>query len=257
VRQRLLAGVGASAAISLAGYRARALSRGGALAAVGVGSAIITGTGWRGATILGGYFISSSMLSRIARESDIGAKGSQRDTRQVLANGGVAGLSALLAGRVSERRALDILAGSLAAAAADTWATEIGSTSARRPRTLVGRREVEPGTSGGVTRRGLAGAAAGAAFVGLCLAGTRRPRDPRASVTCFGAGLAGSLMDSVLGELVQERRYCPSCQRPTEARVHRCGTRTIRTGGVRGVDNDVVNLACTLTGAGIAALVSR
>jgi hypothetical protein len=34
----------------------------------------------------------------------------------------------------------------------------------------------------------------------------------------------------------------------TEARVHRCGAATDHVAGVRGVDNDLVNLACTAVG---------
>jgi uncharacterized membrane protein len=62
------------------------------------------------------------------------------------------------------------------------------------------------------------------------------------------AGVTGSLVDSALGELVQERRWCSGCMSRTEARIHRCGTVTEHAGGLRGVDNDVVNLACTVAG---------
>ena len=70
-------------------------------------------------------------------------------------------------------------------------------------------------------------------------------------------GIVGALLDSLAGELVQERRYCPSCNVATEARVHRCGTPTGFSGGIRGVTNDVVNVMCTATGAviGSAALL--
>jgi uncharacterized protein (TIGR00297 family) len=256
-RRRLIAGAITSAAISGAGYRARALTRGGMLASLMVGTAIATGTGWRGATVLGTFFVSSSALSRIARESDIAAKGSQRDAGQVLANGGIAALAGLGALVVGERRGLEILTGALAAAAADTWATEIGSTSRAMPRTLMHWRRVPPGTSGGVTIRGLAGGLGGATLLGLTATAVGRTRGPGVIVVPMLAGVAGSLVDSVVGELVQERRYCPSCEKATESRVHRCGTPTLHTGGVPGLDNDVVNLACTLTGAGIAALLAR
>ena len=57
------------------------------------------------------------------------------------------------------------MTGALAAAAADTWATSIGSRSRSRPRLLVGWRPVPPGTSGGITLAGCAGALVGAGLV--------------------------------------------------------------------------------------------
>lgn len=75
-----------------------------------------------------------------------------------------------------------------------------------------------------------------------------------ASVIVTGAGVFGSLLDSLLGELAQERRFCPVCDEPTESPVHRCGTMTTHVGGVEGFDNDMVNLACTAGGSGIAGL---
>jgi len=226
------------------------------MAAAGVGGAIIGGTGWRGATVLGTFFVSSSALSRMGRASNIVAKGSQRDARQVLSNGGVAAAIALVAGSVGQDRALTYLTGALAAAAADTRATEIGSTSSRRPRTLIRRQNVQQGESGGVTTRGMAGALGGSALVsGVHMLLMSRPR-ARHGVGCFIAGVGGSVEDSIIGELIQERRWCPDCQLPTEARVHHCGTATVHVGGVRGMDNDAVNLCCTIAGAGIAAVLT-
>jgi hypothetical protein len=60
--------------------------------------------------------------------------------------------------------------------------------------------------------------------------------------------VTGSLADSVLGELVQERRQCPVCGVLTEARTHGCGATTVYASGVRGIDNNLVNVACTVVG---------
>ncbi|MGH7530085.1 MAG: DUF92 domain-containing protein, partial [Gemmatimonadales bacterium] len=95
----------------------------GAVAALAVGAATLIGTGWRGVALLAAFLVSGSVLTRAAEGA-----AARRTGRQVLANGGVAALSALVSGRTCERRALPVLAGALAAATADTWATEIGST---------------------------------------------------------------------------------------------------------------------------------
>ena len=61
-----------------------------------------------------------------------------------------AALAALL-GLARPELALWLVTGSLAAAAADTWATSLGRRSRTAPRDLLGGRAVPPGTSGGVT----------------------------------------------------------------------------------------------------------
>lgn len=258
-RRRLAATLAASAAISVAGLRTRALAADGALAATVVGATILDRLSWRGGMVLGTFFVSSSALSRVARIESIAQRGSRRDLVQVLANGGVAAVAAAASSVIGERRALVIAAGSLAAATADTWATEIGSTSPAAPRLIVSRRPVVAGTSGAVTRRGIAGTLAGAGLIALLAYVVTRPVTGagRDAVAVALAGVAGSLVDSVLGEMVQERRWCPACQKPTEARVHRCGHPTAIVGGVAGISNDVVNVACTAAGAVFAGAVAE
>ena len=38
--------------------------------------------------------------------------------------------------------------------------------------------------------------------------------------------------------------------------MHSCGERTVEAGGLAWMDNDVVNLLATVTGAGVAALLA-
>lgn len=252
---RPIAAVALSAAISAAGRQAGALSNDGALAACGVGSAILWRTGWRGAALLGAFFLSASLLSQRRNDVDEVARGSRRDAVQVVANGGVAACVSLL----SRRNGVTLAAGSLAAATADTWATEIGRTSATPPRMLLARTVAPAGTSGAVTRRGTVGAVLGAALIGLVhLGGGRRDRTAvRQSLAVVAGGIAGTLVDSVLGETVQEKRYCAACDIATESKVHRCGSVTEHVGGVAGLNNDVVNGVCTLAGAMVAGVLGR
>ncbi len=194
------------------------------------------------------------MLSRSNGRSDVAAKGSQRDEKQVIANGGIAALSSLIAGGGDRTFAIALTAGALSAATADTWATEIGTRSRNVPHLVLSGRAVPRGTSGAVTLQGSLAAFGGAltiASLATILIGRRSGWSRALSVGTGVAigGMAGSLTDSILGELVQERRRCTSCEVATEAVIHRCGARTEQIGGIVGLDNDVVNLVCTIVGS--------
>jgi uncharacterized protein (TIGR00297 family) len=215
-----------------------------------IGTLVLCGSGWEGGAVLAAFFVSSSLVSRLAIPAPgLDPKGDRRDHRQVWANGGPAALGALL-GVCCGEAGLWVITGSLAAAAADTWATAIGSRSGTPPRLLGAGRVVPPGTSGGITVRGSAGASAGAmlvAGVGALAGGGLRLLPVATTI-----GFAGMLVDSTLGALLQGRFLCPACRASSEWRVHRCGTPTVRQGGIAWLDNDGVNLAATTTAALLA-----
>jgi uncharacterized protein (TIGR00297 family) len=230
----------AAAAVALAAYRAATLTGSGAVAAWLVGTAVLVGTGWQGGGILAAFFVSSNLVSRGApRPPGVDPKGERRDHRQVLANGSVAAAAALL-GLREPPLGLWLLTSSLAAAAADTWATAFGARSAAAPRLILGGTPVPPGTSGGVTALGSAGAAAGALLVsgvGALAAGIPT-LFPIAALIGFG----GMALDSALGAAAQGRFRCDRCGERSEWRVHRCGMPTTHEGGLAWLDNDGVNL---------------
>jgi uncharacterized protein (TIGR00297 family) len=276
---RLLFGIGLALVISLAAWRAHSLSPTGAAAAAILGTVIfgLGGLGW--AVLLLAFFISSSLLSRLFRKrkrtlDEKFSKGSRRDAGQVAANGGIAGLFVLLhvflpaAGWVDHTGwAWAAFAAALAAANADTWATELGVLSHNAPRLITSGKLVERGTSGGVTLFGSLAALCGSALIALLavliwpgqisLIPTGLPTPilaPPQQLTWFGiltlAGFAGSLFDSFLGATLQAIYYCPSCCKETERHpLHVCGSPTRRIHGFAWLDNDWVNTACTLVGA--------
>lgn len=243
-----------SLAIAGAGYALRALTGAGAIVAVAVGALILGGTGWAGMAALGTFFAGSSLISRLApdRTAAFDAKGGRRDQWQVLANGGAAALGALLPGP-----GLWIVTASLAAAAADTWATSTGGWSRRPPRHVLRGHPMTPGASGGVTWIGTLGGAGGAFLVAVaaaCLA-PDPPRDQGALV--LGAtiiGIAGMLLDSIFGATLQGRFRCDACGQDSERRLHRCGGATRLTGGLRWLTNDGVNALATIAAALLGAV---
>jgi uncharacterized protein (TIGR00297 family) len=146
-------------------------------------------------------------------------------------------------------------AGSLAASAADTWATEIGTLYGGNPRSILTWRTVPVGTSGGVSAIGTVAAVAGAVFVGLVVAALGWASIVARNVMI--GGLAGAIVDSLLGATVQSRRWCDACQRETERMVHDCGTPTRHLRGFVWLDNDLVNFLSNAAGGLIAAILTR
>jgi len=217
------------------------LTPGGGAAAILVGGAVWWGLGWRGLIPLFAFLLSGSVLTRLATGA-----GARRRARQVLANGGIAALAALL-GHWPEA------AGALAAAAADTWATEIGAFSKTPPRLITTGLVVSPGCSGGITLLGTAGGLSGA-FTIAGLSGLVAPvLGWRGAVVAATGGAVGMLVDSLLGATVQARFVCPVCGVVSErAAGEGCHGRVSLARGIRWLDNDAVNLAGSLAGALLA-----
>jgi uncharacterized membrane protein len=69
------------------------------------------------------------------------------------------------------------------------------------------------------------------------------------------SGVAGSLFDSLLGATLQAIFYCPTCGKETEQHpLHTCETPTHLVRGLPWLNNDLVNVACTLFAA-LAAII--
>ncbi len=240
-----------AAIVAFLAARSHALTIGGAIAAFAIGTIVFGIGGWPGALVLFAFFIPSTLLSRVGRTRkralvDIGKHGA-RDAMQVLANGGIAALTMLFAPRFGGG-ALVAFAGAFAAAAADTWATEIGTLSKGSPRSILTLRPIATGISGAVTWQGSLAQVAGAAVVAAVASLVHVA--PFAPV--LAGGVAGSIVDSLLGATLQTLRYCPTCQRECETNPHVCGTPTQIRRGVRWFDNDAVNFAATIAGAVVA-----
>lgn len=251
----VLTGLALASAIAFAAYRLRALTASGAIAAAIVGTIVFSCGTWRYAAVLFAFFLPSIALSRLGRArkralTDIGKHG-PRDARQVLANGGVAALCALLSLRFPAATAA--FAGAFAAASADTWATEIGTLAKQRPHSILTWRPLETGLSGGITAAGTIAQLCGALFT----AATAALLGVGGLVGVTFAGFAGATLDSVAGGSLQALRYCPSCKRDCETNPHACGTPTVVRRGFARIDNDAVNLIATASGAAIAYVLAR
>jgi len=132
-------------------------------------------------------------------------------------------------------------AGALSAALADTASSEIGVFSKRRPVLITTRQPVNHGTNGAVSWLGFIAAATGSALLGgaaweggfLELVFNGRAAAHKEVWACgiiVVAGLAGTVVDSLLGATIEDR--------------------------LPGFQKGAVNFFCTLTGAFVAGSLS-
>jgi len=251
-------GIGLALLVATVSYYFHFLSGSGAVSTFLLG-AVVFGTGkWEFSLPILLFFILSSLLSKMGKKwkqkfSDTFQKGGRRDIGQVLANGGVAGIIVLLWNYFPGDIWYFAFIGSIAAVTADTWATEIGVFSKIIPRNILTFKPVPPGTSGGVTLLGLAGALFGSSIIVLIGSLVTTRYSNFSQVTTFltvviGAGLVGSIVDSVIGATVQAQYRCLICGKITEKRSHCQAVETKLVSGFKFIDNDVVNSICALSG---------
>jgi uncharacterized protein (TIGR00297 family) len=216
--------------------------------------------GWDWALLLIAFFIASTGISRLGRDrkerrgAGVVTKGTERDAAQVVANGGAFAVCALGAALWPAPAWYAAGAGALAAAAADTWATEVGMLVGGTPRSIRSWRPVAPGTSGGITAPGTLAAVAGAAFVAAVAVALGW--SGVAAWSAVGGGLVGATVDSAVGATLQARRWCDRCNAPTERALHPCGAPSRAAGGLAWLDNDAVNAVSTVVGALVALIAA-
>ncbi|HDR04342.1 MAG TPA: DUF92 domain-containing protein [Candidatus Marinimicrobia bacterium] len=250
-------------AIAWLAYRMKTLSLSGAVGAWLLGTIVfgIGGTAW--IIPMAAFFILSSLFSKLGKKhkeilNKIFEKGSNRDFFQVYANGGIAGAATILYYFTGNELWFVAFLGSLAAATADTWGTELGTFSKTMPRSILTFEPVAMGRSGGITVIGTGGAFLGALTIAALGVYSFNGYNGHmaASVILLAAfsGFAGALVDSLLGATLQAHYRCPSCGKLTEKKSH-CGIDMIpHVQGLAWMNNDWVNLICTVSG-GLLAIV--
>ncbi len=142
----------------------------------------------------------------------------------VFANGLVATGAAILYGVTGNPAFAALFMGSVASAAADTAASEIGVTG-KTPYLITTLRPVPRGTNGGVTLRGEVAAVAASAIVAAA-AWVMGVADPRMAVVTVVAGFVGTNVDSLVGATLEN-----------SGRIGNSGTNLTATffGGVSGM----------------------
>lgn len=207
--------------------------------------------GWQWTLPILVFFILSSLLSKIADRvngknvQQVLEKGSKRDYKQVLANGGVPLLICLLhAINPIELNWYLIYLLAIATSTSDTWSTEFGTIFSKKVYLITNLRRVEPGISGGISIVGTLGGILGSFVIVLSAFIFVRLEFSQVFLIVF-LSLIGNFIDSIIGATLQVIYKCSLCGKLTEKKIH-CGTNTNYFKGLRFIDNDFVNLASVL-----------
>ena len=206
------------------------------------------------------FLVMGSLAGKIranAKDGGDAKQGKARDHWQVLANGGIFMLLAMLA-FLNESGWLDSFLGihtevlrfsetchllaliSLSVSCADTLSSDFGRVWGGSPRNIITGKRMIKGVSGGVTGAGFVGAFLGAVSIAIFVFWTELS-SLGSSTSLFWIvvvfGFMGSVLDSVLGVLFQAK-YLD--EKGNQVDSSRGGTRTLAK-GYPWVTNDVVN----------------
>ncbi len=243
--------------IAFFAYRRESLTKPAALAAFVLAAGLYLIGGPLFFILLMVFFFSATFLSRFKEgtkekiEKDLHQKIGKRDFIQVLANGGAGLTMAILYGLTQSQSYALGVAIAFAACNADTWASEIGVLSQKAPISLISRKPVQRGMSGGVSALGLVASVGGAFLVALTYGLFKISGGfSLALLTELGlitvGGTLGALLDSILGETVQVKYQSVKTGTLTEKPLIG-GEKNEQVHGVAFINNDFVNFASSLS----------
>ena len=247
-----------AAGVALLSFKLRFLDAGGSMLAFLMGSIIFGFGGWAYTFPILGFFLISSILSKIGKSKkkqleSTYQKSGVRDFHQAMANGGVATAIVLIVFFTGFETMYYAYIAALAAATADTWGTEIGIFSKTNPVLITNFNPVNPGTSGGISFIGCMASLLGSVFIVLIGILLYEFNIYQVIVVVL-SGFAGSLADSLLGATVQGQFKCENCRKFTESKVH-CGIETTLVQGKYVINNDFVNLFSIMFSALITFII--
>jgi uncharacterized protein (TIGR00297 family) len=197
-----------NAIVAWLGYRAKSVSRSGAVGGALVGVVIFAGGGAAAWALLVLTFVLATAASRLGLEKKVllgiaEERGGRRGAGNAIANCGVAAAAAVAAiSTPHAASALLALAAALVAGGSDTVASEIGKAWGTSTFLVTTLRRVRPGTPGAMSLEGTAaGIVAALALAAAALAFGLIARSALLPVVV--AATAGALVESVLGATLE------------------------------------------------------
>lgn len=242
----------------IVGYTLRFLTVSGGIAAGIIGILIMLGLHMNGLILLGVFFATSSIWSKYKRlqknqVEERHAKGSRRDWQQVLANGGAAAVASLLYYLSPDPVWIFSFCILIASSNSDTWSSEIGTLSKKRPISIRTFSVVPKGTSGGVSPLGTFAGLGGSLLIALLSYYLFR-LDVFTAFLIFVFGFLGNIIDTLIGAFFQATYKCEKCNLETEKLEH-CGQKTKMIRGYSLLNNDMVNLSSSILATMIGMVV--
>ena len=187
------------------------------------------------------FFILSTLLSKI-KFNHLQKSENGRNVNQVFANGGVGLILCVFNHFYQTELIYFMFLASIAAANSDTWATEIGKLSRKRPKDIISGRSLSLGESGGITFIGLLGAISGSLIIAII--GYLLNMNTSNLIIVFISGFLGSLFDSILGSTLQSRFILMDGKTIKEEKEQD----SYLFSGLLSINNNSVNFLCTLSG---------
>jgi uncharacterized protein (TIGR00297 family) len=200
--------VALNAVISWLGYRARTVSRSGAIAGALIGIVIYAAGGWRAWLMLFITFLVAAVASRLGMKRKVllgieEERGGRRGAGNAFANCGIATFAAVAAVTTPDRAAAWLaFVAALTAGGSDTVASEIGKAWGKSTFLVTSFGRVKPGTPGAMSLEGTAAGVVSAFALALIAVALGEIAATMILAIVVGA-TAGALVESVLGATLE------------------------------------------------------
>lgn len=203
-------------------------------------------SGYIGFIILLITFFTTVIISKISKVkrnkiiNDINQKHGRRDAIQVFSNVGLATISIIIYYFTKNNIYLITYACVMAASLADTIGSEIGVLSKSSSIDICTFKKITKGISGGISVLGIIFSFLGSLLIAVTYYFIAETSINILIFICL-MGFLGSIIDSILGSLVQVKYFCKICNKYTERKEH-CNKRTDYYKGIKIINNDIVNI---------------